>query len=125
MKLKARSFYSHFPSVIRYLALTVAFLFAVVVCPVKAADATNSTVASVPAKKMSRTVGLAIIKRTINPDKSTSLTFKWSEKGNSMERTVVANDQTIVVYNGRIEKFSGLTDEQFGAKAVATVGADG
>jgi hypothetical protein len=126
MKLKTRSFYSWFLSANRYLAITATvFLFAVVVSPIKAADATNSTVTSAPAKKMSRTVGLDIIKRTVNPDKSTSLTFKWSEKGNSMERTVVANDQTIVVYNGQIKKFSDLTDEQFRAKAVATVGADG
>ncbi len=120
MKLMTRSFYS-------CLAITTtAFVFStvVVVSLVKAADTTNSAV-SVPAKKMSRTVGLDIIKRTLNPDKSTSLTFRWSEKGNSMERTVVANDQTIVVYNGRIEKFSDLTDGQFRAKAVATVGADG
>jgi len=100
-------------------------LLALAVTPAKAADPTNSTSVSVPAKKMSRTVGLDIIKRTVNPDKSTSLTFKWSEKGNSMERTVVANDQTIVVYNGKIEKFSDLTDDQFRAKAVATVSADG
>ena len=91
----------------------------------KAADATNSAPVSAQAKKLSRTVGLDIVKRIANPDKSTSLTFKWKEKGNPMERTVVANDQTIVVYNGQIEKFSSLTDEQFHAKAVATVGADG
>ena len=126
MKLKTRSFYSFFLPASRYWAiLTAVFLFAAVVSPVKAADATNDAVSSMSAKKMSRTVGLEIIKRTVNPDKSTSLTFRWSEKGNSMERTVVANDQTIVVYNGRIEKFSDLTDEQFRAKAVATVGADG
>lgn len=115
MKLKTLNFLS---------AMTV-LLLALVVNPAKAGDATNSIAVPVPAKKMSRTVGLEIVNRTVNPDKSTSLTFKWSEKGNSMERTVVANDQTIVVYNGKIEKFSGLTDDQFRAKAVATVSADG
>jgi hypothetical protein len=93
--------------------------------PVKAADATNNIKVVAPSKNASRTVGLDIVKKSGNPDKSTSLTFKWSEKGNTMERTVVANDQTIVVYNGQIKKFSDLTEDQFHAKAVATVGADG
>jgi hypothetical protein len=76
-------------------------------------------------KNASRTVGLDIVNRTVNADKSTSLTFRWREKGDTMERVVVANDQTIVVFNGQIEKFSDLTEDQFHAKAVATVGADG
>lgn len=92
----------------------------------KAADATNSNPnASAPAKKLSKTVGLDIVKKTANPDHTTSLVFRWSEKGNAMERTVVVNDKTIVVYNGQIKKFSDLTDEEMRAKAVATVGADG
>src|SRR5271167_1915041 len=75
--------------------------------------------------KLSRSVGLDIIKKTVNPDKSVALVFRWSEKGNSMERTVVANDATIVVYNGKIRKLADLTDNDFHAKAVATVGSDG
>jgi hypothetical protein len=113
MKLKTRL-------LINCFALTLAVVSVVAVTPAKAADATNA-----PVKFTSRTVGLDIIKRVNNPDKTTSLTFKWSEKGNTMERTVVASDQTIVVYNGQLKKFSDLTDDQFHAKAVATVGADG
>jgi Protein of unknown function (DUF3826) len=78
-----------------------------------------------PSKTASRTVGLEIVNKTVNPDKTTSLTFKWSEKGKVMERTVVASDKTIVVVDGQIKKFSELPDAQFHAKAVATVGADG
>jgi hypothetical protein len=90
-----------------------------------AADSTNaSAYASAPRKKLTRTVGLDIVKKTANPDHTTSLVFRWSEKGNPMERTVVVNDKTIVVYNGQIKKFSDLTDEQMRAKAVATVGPD-
>ena len=89
-----------------------------------AADATNNTTTAAPARQ-SRTVGLDIIKRTPNPDHSTSVTFKWSEKGKDFTRTVVVNDKTIVVYNGQLKKFSDLTDDQFHAKAVATVEADG
>jgi hypothetical protein len=105
------------------------FLTAVIILAISglcafSADATNSVPAPVPSK-LSRTVGLEIINKVVNPDKSVSLTFKWSEKGNSMQRTVVANDATIVVYNGKIRKLSDLTDADFRAKAVATVGADG
>jgi hypothetical protein len=86
------------------------------------AEVTNS----VPdASKLSRTVGLDIVSRTTNADKTVSLVFKWSEKGNPMERTVIVNDSTIVVDNGKLMKFTDLTDENFHAKAVATVKADG
>lgn len=87
-----------------------------------AADSTNSPVAVAAGK---RTVGLEIVKKTINADQTAGLTFRWSEKGVASERTVVVNDQTIVVYNGQIRKFSDLTDAEMHAKAVATVGADG
>jgi Protein of unknown function (DUF3826) len=125
MKSKTRSLFSSLLSINCYLGIAAAIILAGTVNPLKAADTTNITDISAQATKLSRTVGLDIAKRTVNPDKSTSLTFKWSEKGNSMERTVVANDQTVVVYNGKIIKFSDLTDGQFHAKAVATVGADG
>jgi hypothetical protein len=100
-------------------------LLAAVVIPVQSADTTGNVKVMASTKNASRTVGLDIVNRTVNADKSTSLTFRWREKGDTMERVVVANDQTIVVFNGQIEKFSDLTEDQFHAKAVATVGADG
>jgi len=89
------------------------------------AFSTDAASGALVPSKLSRTVGLEIMSETVNPDKSMSLTFKWSEKGNSMQRTVVANDATIVVCNGKIRKLADLTDADFRAKAVATVGADG
>src|SRR5215831_17565290 len=83
--------------------------------------AADTTAAS---SKLSKTVGLDIVKKTVNPDKTVSLDFKWNEKGKPMERTVIINDKTIVVYNGELKKFADLTDEELHAKAVATVGAD-
>ena len=105
--------------------LAIGLLLATAAISVFADDSTNHVTVITPTKTSSRTVGLDIVKKTVNPDKTTSLTFKWSEKGNTMERTVVVNDKTIVVYNGEIKKFSDLTDEQMKTKAVATVGADG
>lgn len=105
------------------LAATLFLAFAVLTAP--AADGTNNAPPPVAPKNSSRTVGLDIVKKTVNADKTTSLTFRWSEKGTEMERTVVVNDQTIVVYNGQLKKFADLTDDQMRAKAVATVGADG
>lgn len=111
---------------VRYLtASAIMLLLAAVVIPVQSADTTGNVKVMASTKNASRTVGLDIVNRTVNADKSTSLTFRWREKGDTMERVVVANDQTIVVFNGQIEKFSDLTEDQFHAKAVATVGADG
>jgi len=90
--------------------------------PTRAAETTNR----VPdPSKLPRSVGLDIINRTLNPDKSVSLVFKWNDKGTPMQRTVVANDATIVVYNGELRKLADLSEQDYHAKAVATVGADG
>jgi len=108
--------------------LVATLLSAMVTVPLVAADNTNLAATPpvvTPSKTASRTVGLDIVSKTVNPDKTTSLTFKWSEKGKAMERTVVASDKTIVVVDGQIKKFSELPDAQFHAKAVATVRADG
>jgi len=110
--------------------LVTALFLALLAAPLAMADTTNPSGVAAPAtpaqpKFTSRTVGLDIIKKTTNADKTTSLTFHWSEKGKGFDRTVIANNQTIVVYNGEIKKFADLTDDQFHAKAVATVGADG
>jgi hypothetical protein len=109
----------------RGLLVTAAILAVMTVSPLNAAESTNAPPAAVsPTKKLSKTVGLDIVKKTSNPDHTTSLVFHWSEKGTPMERTVVVNEKTIVVYNGQIKKFGELTVEQMRAKAVATVGAD-
>lgn len=115
------------PAPRRVLLLVATLLCAMITVPLLAEDTTNVATPLVvtPSKTASRTVGLEIVNKTINPDKTTSLTFKWSEKGKVMERTVVASDRTIVVVDGQIKKFSELPDAQFHAKAVATVGADG
>ncbi len=108
---------------LRLTTTVAALLAALTTTTLHAADVTNEAAAA-PAKKLSKTVGLDIVKKTANPDHTTSLTFRWTEKGTTSERTVTANDKTIVVYNGQLKKFSDLTDDQLRAKAVATVGAD-
>src|SRR5579859_3756849 len=130
MKLKTCLSILNFPTAIPtaargLMAVTAALLLAATVIPAHAQDAATGPTIITPGKNTTRTVGLDIANRTVNPDKTTSLTFKWSEKGKQFERTVVANDKTIVVNNGKIMKFSDLTEEQFHAKAVATVGTDG
>ncbi len=100
--------------------LTSALVLTLGTIPAKGAD--NSLPA--PTGKLPKTVGLDIVKKTVNPDKTVSLVFKWSDKGKPMERTVVVNDKTIVVYNGQLKRFADLTDEEMHAKAVATVAAD-
>jgi hypothetical protein len=129
MKMKTCLFVPNVPpATCRLTMLAAVLLSSVITAPLAAAETTNAAaavVAPAPAKPASRTVGLDIVKRTVNADKTTSLTFRWSEKGKESERAVVVNDKTIVVFNGQLKKFSDLTEEQFHAKAVATVGADG
>src|ERR1700749_2704502 len=102
----------------RAAILSTMLLAGVTATTATAAGSSNNATATAPARQ-SRTVGLDIIKRTPNPDHTTSVTFKWSEKGKDYQRTVIVNDKTIVVYNGQLKKFSDLTDDQFHAKAVA------
>jgi hypothetical protein len=129
MILKTYLFVLNTPSATCQLTmLATVLLSAMTTIPLAAAEATNTAataVAPAPAKPASRTVGLDIVKKSVNADKTANLTFRWSEKGKEMERTVVVNGKTIVVFNGQIRKFTDLTEEQFRAKAVATVGADG
>jgi hypothetical protein len=118
--LAHRHFHRHFLTASLILAVSGVRAF-----PADAANNVPTPTATTAPAKLSRTVGLEIINQTVHPDKSVSLTFKWSEKGNPRQRTVVANDATIVVYNGKLRKLADLTDADFRAKAVATVGADG
>jgi hypothetical protein len=105
--------------------LAASLILALSAGPALSAESTNSAPATASdAKLLPRTVGLDIVGKTVNPDKTVSLVFKWSEKGKEMERTVVVNDSTIVVYNGQLRKFADLTDKELRGKAVATVGAD-
>jgi hypothetical protein len=105
--------------------MTAALIIALSTRPALAADVQNTAPSATAANnKLPKTVGLNIVKKTVNPDKTISLDFKWNEKGKPMERTVIVNDKTIVVYNGELKKFAELTDEELRAKAVATVGAD-
>jgi hypothetical protein len=109
----------------RRVVLATALVLALSAGQALFAESTNGIpAAATNAKPLPRTVGLDIVKSTVNPDKTVSLVFKWSEKGKEKERTVVVNDSTIVVYNGQLKKFTDLTDEELHAKAVATVGAD-
>ena len=105
-------------------ALLAASLLALFPGAAFSAETTNSLPAAPAGKKLARTVGLDIAKRTVNPDKTISLVFHWSEKGKPAERTVVANESTIVVLNSQVKKIADLTDEEWHGKAVATVGAD-
>lgn len=78
MKLKTCLFVSSVSSVTRRLTtLAVAMLLAVAAISIPAADVTNGAPASAPApaKPTSRTVGLDIVNKTVNPDKTTGLTF--------------------------------------------------
>ena len=82
--------------------------------------------ADVPATQpLSKTVGIDIIKKTVNPDGSLTLLFQWKDKDkNLVSRSVIVNDGTVIGIDGQLKTMAGPTDAVLKKKAVATVGPD-
>jgi hypothetical protein len=71
-------------------------------------------------------VGIDIVKKTVNADRSLTLTFQWKDKGGKeVSRSVVVNSSTVIGIDGKLKTMADLTDETLKKKAVATVGPDG
>jgi len=90
-----------------------------------AAD-TNSSVVTTAAPPLSKTVGIHVVKRTVNPDKSLTLVYRWDDAklGHPVERTVILNQDTVIGIKGELKKLDDVTDDALRAPSVATVGAD-
>lgn len=72
-----------------------------------------------------KTVGIDIVKRTVNPDKTWSLEFQWKDKdGKKISRSVTVNENTVIGVDGQLKKMADITDDILKKKAVATVGSD-
>jgi hypothetical protein len=82
--------------------------------------------ADVPATQpLTKTVGIDIIKKTVNPDGSLTLLFQWKDKDkNLVSRSVIVNDGTVIGIDGQLKTLADLTDAILKKKAVATVGPD-
>ncbi len=85
-----------------------------------------ATVATPTTQPLSKTVGIDIIKKTVNPDGSLTLTFQWKDRdGNPLTRSVIVNDGTVIGIDGQLKTLADVTDAVIRKKAVATVGPDG
>jgi hypothetical protein len=94
----------------------------------------STTAADVPADgkpavaaapPLTKTVGVNIVKKTVNPDKSWTLEFQWKDKDQkTLSRSVIVNGGTVIGVDGRLQTLADITDDVLKKKAVATVGPD-
>jgi len=93
-----------------------------------AAEATNGpgAVGAVTDQKLSQTVGIHVVTRTVNPDKSLTLLYRWKDNqlGRDVERPVIVTRDTVIGINGQLKQLSDVTEEALRAPSVATVGPD-
>ena len=111
---------------IRKIALRAICLAAFIHGPARgqAADpsATRPAASSWP---LTKTVGVDIIKKTVNPDGSFTLLFQWPDKEkNLLTRSVIVNSGTVIGIDGQLQTMADITDAVLKKKAVATVGPD-
>jgi len=102
----------------------VNFILCVIFCCrfARARDVPTSEPTTQP---LTKTVGIDIIKKTVNADGSLTLLFQWKDKdGNLLSRSVIVNDGTVIGIDGQLKTLADVTDAVIKKKAVATVGPD-
>ncbi|MBN2182586.1 MAG: DUF3826 domain-containing protein [Sedimentisphaerales bacterium] len=77
-------------------------------------------------RPLTKTVGIHTIKRTVNPDNTMTLRYRWLDHklNKEVERSVILNEDTVIGINGEHKTFADVTDEALRAPSVATVGPD-
>jgi len=102
----------------------LSILFGMLAVLVGAAADTNSNVAATP--PLSKTVSFHVATRSVNPDKSITLVYRWDDTklGRPIERTVIVNQDTVIGINGQLKTLADVTDDAVQAPSVATVGPD-
>ena len=74
---------------------------------------------------LTKTVGVDIVKKKVNPDQTWTLEFQWKDKDQkTLSRLVIVNEGTVIGVDGRLQTLADITDEVLKKKAVATVGTD-
>ncbi len=79
-----------------------------------------------PAAPLTKTVGIHVVARTVNPDQTVTLLYRWqdSKLKKEVERSVILNADTVIGINGELKKLADVTEEALKAPSVATVGPD-
>jgi len=90
-----------------------------------AAPATPETNAAA-SRPLSKTVGIHVVTRTVNPDHTITLLYRWHDNklNQDLERSVILNENTVIGIHGQHKKLSDVTEEALRAPSVATVGPD-
>jgi hypothetical protein len=93
-----------------------------------AAEGANSsaTAGVVTNRPLTRTVGIHVVTRTVNPDQSLTLLYRWNDSrlGRDVERSVILTKEAVIGINGQLKQLSDVTEEALKAPSVATVGPD-
>ena len=77
-------------------------------------------------QRITKTVGIHVVERTVNPDNSLTLRYRWYDRrlDRDLERSVIINEDTVIGIGGELKQLSDLTEEVLQAPSVATVGDD-
>src|SRR5262249_27282789 len=117
----------HKQKIVEVTFAAVAFVLAMVLyTALMAADDADESKTALPATPpLTKTVGVNIVKKTVNADKSWTLEFQWKDKNQqTISRSVVVNDGTVIGVDGKLKTLADVTDDVLKKKAVATVGPD-
>ena len=108
----------------RIYSVFLGAILAVVVAPV-ITQAQTTEPAPASTQPLTKTVGIDIIKKTVNPDGSLTLLFQWKDKDKKLvSRSVIVNDGTVIGIDGQLKTMADISDAVLKKKAVATVGPD-
>ncbi len=108
----------------RIYSIFLGAILAVVVVPAIAQGQTTEP-ASAATQPLTKTVGIDIINKTVNPDGSLTLLFQWKDKDKKLvSRSIIVNDGTVIGIDGQLKTMADITDAVLKKKAVATVGPD-
>jgi len=112
----------------KYLSLFVCIGLTSAASSASAAEATKASAAAgvVANPTLSPTVGIHVVSRTVNPDQSLTLLYRWKDSrlGRDVERPVIITKDTVIGIHGLLKQLSDVTEETLRAPSVATVGPD-
>jgi len=108
----------------RTAAIVLSLILSTALC--RAADPETPRAGAPAEQPLTKTVGIHVIKRTENPDKTLTLLYRWRDPKleKDVERSVILNEDTVIGIRGKVMKLSDVTDEVLRSASVATVGPD-
>jgi hypothetical protein len=98
---------------VRNCLMTISLVVAALAHTAAAADEPAESKPVLPATPLlTKTVGVNIVKKTVNPDKSWTLEFQWKDKDQqTLSWSVIVNDGTVIGVDGRVQAPADITDD--------------